>query len=119
LVNLQNGKRKEKMLQKEVILKDRKLNCVRFRSKESWPHALRKMEVCYWLRNNGYNFYTEAEFQTGGRADIVIWNDVDSFIVEVLHSEKYESILKKKEKYPSRDIRIVKTSEQFDSVKLL
>jgi Holliday junction resolvase-like predicted endonuclease len=101
------------VLKNTVVLSDRRLNCVRFRLKESYPHRLRKFEVCNWLYNNGYNFYTEAEFTTGGRADIVVWNAATSFIIEVLHSEKIESILKKKEIYPSRDIRIVKTSEQF------
>ena len=106
------------MLQKDVLLKDRKTNCVRFRTGESYPHRFRKFEVCSWLQDNGYSYYTEAEFNTGGRADIIAWNQVESFIIEVLHTEKYESILKKKEKYPSRDIRITKTAEQFDPIKI-
>ena len=60
------------MLKDQVIIKDRKTNCVKFSTGESWPHALRKMEVCYWLRNNGYTYYTEANFEKGGRADIVV-----------------------------------------------
>lgn len=102
------------MLNKEVLLKDRKTNCIRFREKESYPHRLRKFEVCNWLYDNGYSFYTEAEFQTGGRADIIAWNVAVSFIVEIIHSEKQESIIRKKEKYPSRDIRVIRTSKQFD-----
>ena len=106
------------MLKDQVLISDRKINCVRFRLKESYPHRLRKFEVCNWLYDNGYSFLTEAEFSTGGRPDIIVWNadwkSFDEFIVEVVHSEKEISILKKKDKYPTDDIRVVKTSKQFE-----
>jgi hypothetical protein len=106
------------MIKDTIVLKDRKTNCVRFRKGETFPHAMRKLEVCYWLQTNGYSYYTEAEFQTGGRADIVVISPYE-FIIEVLHSEKMESILKKKKKYPSEDIRTTSTSVQFNERDIL
>jgi hypothetical protein len=106
------------MLREKVLLKDRKTNCLRFRKGETFAHALRKLEVCYWLQKNGYDYYTEAEFDSGGRADIAVIHPIE-FIIEVLHSEKDESILKKKRLYPIDDIRTTRTSEKFNEKQIL
>ena len=75
------------------------------------------MEVCSWLYDNGYDFYTESEFKDGGRADIVAIGRgkiKEEFIVEVIESEKVESIQRKKKLYPSEDIRVVRATSQFN-----
>jgi hypothetical protein len=106
------------MLKDEVLLKDQKRNCIRFRPNESWEHVLRKTEICYWLSKNRYSFYTEAEFRTGGRADIVVY-EPSEFIIEVVHTEKEKTSLRKVNIYPLQDIRFVSTKEPFQEKSIL
>ena len=101
-----------------VLLKDQKRNCIRFRNSEGWAHLKRKTEVCYWLAKKGYEFYTEAEFKTGGRADIVVYAP-EEFIVEIVNSEKKESIDVKKEFYPTSDIRVISARQRFNYLDIL
>jgi uncharacterized membrane protein len=96
-----------------LSLKDIKRGCLRWRAKEGWLHVLKKLEVCYWLSQNGYVWVTEAEFTTGGRADIVVLKPMQ-FIIEVVNTEKEVSIVRKKGMYPMNDIRVVRTDVPFD-----
>ena len=93
-------------------MKDQKRNCLRFRPNESWNHVLKKTEICFWLQRNGYEFYTEAEFKTGGRCDIVVYSP-EEFIVEVAETETQASKDNKNKTYPA-EIRWVNAGTPFN-----
>ena len=95
-----------------IALKDRKLNCVRFYPSESYSHALKKFEICYYLRKRGIGFYTEVNFTPpySGRADILVMSS-PPFIVEVLESER-ELKQSKRKNYPY-EVVPVKAHIQF------
>lgn len=94
------------------------------RSEQSWHNCLKMskgkseslehrnvkyMIVCFCLDNN-LDFWTEATFKNGGRADIIIseWG----LAIEVLHTEEYKSFLEKS--YPLPAIPISTKSNVFD-----
>jgi hypothetical protein len=77
---------------------NRKINEIRISSGESIAHQNKKIEICKKLQSEGKHFMTEAIFETGGRADILV---LDTFTaIEVVNTESNDSILKKQEKYP-------------------
>ena len=73
-------------------------NHIRFSDTESYAHFLRKCVICWELMREGKEFYTEARMLGGGRADIV--NLDDGEIIEVVVSEREESIVRKQNNYP-------------------
>ncbi len=78
------------------------VNCFRatFNGKESPEHRNKKFERwCYW-RRRGFNVVVEAILTNGKRPDLIIFNESEIFIEEIVMSEKEESIIKKKIKYP-------------------
>jgi len=85
-------------LQKIELGSRRHINCVRFGKNESLMHALKKAEVCYHLRQAGYNFITECKFTNKARADIYVLEDDTA--IEICHTEKEKSIVKKRKAYP-------------------
>jgi len=77
---------------------NRVLNEVRISTGESKAHIDKKIEVCRRLKEEGKHFITEAIFQTGGRADILV---LDTFTaIEIVNTEKNESLIRKAEEYP-------------------
>jgi competence CoiA-like predicted nuclease len=77
---------------------NRVLNEVRIYTGESKAHIDKKIEVCRRLKEEGKHFITEAIFQTGGRADILV---LDTFTaIEIVNTEKNESLIRKAEEYP-------------------
>ena len=77
---------------------NRKLNEVRSSMGESSTHIAKKKEVCKRLMKEGKQFMTEAIFETGGRADILV---LDNFTaIEIVNTESNESIIRKQEAYP-------------------
>ena len=77
---------------------NRKINEVRISAGESVAHQNKKIEICKKLQSEGKHYITEAIFETGGRADILV---LDTFTaIEVVNTESNDSILKKQEKYP-------------------
>ena len=94
-------------------------NCVKYWGKTTKEHFLVMCQICFKLAENGYEFFTEAEFKNGGRADIVAINGNVGQIIEVLHTESEERFMKKKDTYPKEFIlRGVRTKnfniEEFD-----
>lgn len=75
-----------------------KRNCVRLNSGNTLLHELEKTKVCYQLQQMGMEYVTEAEFTTGGRADIFVLDTGD--VIEILHSEKKADCVKKTSRYP-------------------
>ena len=67
----------------------------------SKAHFMTIAEISYDLINEGFEILTEVEFTNGGRADILaISPNSEFYIIEVLHSETEEMLLKKKDYYP-------------------
>lgn len=58
-----------------------------------------KCRYCYYLLKQGNRFVTEAIFKDGkGRADILDLTEICA--IEVVNTEKEESLIKKANKYP-------------------
>jgi len=67
-------------------------------------NAAKIFEICYWLNSHGKTFYTESVFKNGSRADIYVLEN--RVAIEVLDSEKQDSIEHKRKKYPCRIVGI-------------
>ena len=65
---------------------------------------LKICEICIWLRQNEYDFITEAEFIDGGRADIFVLDTGDAY--EILHTEKMQDFKKKAYPVPTYPIKV-------------
>ena len=90
-------------------------NCVRFNTGNSMAHELQKARAALFFINLGYEVITEAEFKGKiARADLFILDDCVA--VEILHSEKEESIIKKSKKYPCRIVSIKTTDTLSESL---
>ena len=74
-------------------------NCIRINIANSIEHEIAKLKICYELIKDGKEVFTEAIFDNGSRADIVVLDDHK--IVEVLCSEKESDCLEKCSKYPA------------------
>jgi hypothetical protein len=95
-MDLLNAKRNECL--RLVRMSNRRVNEIRIGNNESSAHRDKKLEVCTELLKQGKHFVTEAIFVNGGRADILVLDDFR--VIEILKSEKLESIEIKKELYP-------------------
>ncbi len=73
-------------------------DCVKINAHNTLRHEKRKFEVCWWLKSQGKEFYTEVIFNNNRRADIVCPETLT--IYEVLASETKEECLKKVRDYP-------------------
>ena len=90
--------RKRNEIAQLIRISNRHRNVLRWGTGETFNHILMKLKICIWLKKQGKEFYTEAIFISGNRADIV--NADDAVCYEVIESENSESIEKKKKKYP-------------------
>jgi len=73
-------------------------NCVRINVGNTLAHEFKKLEMAYHLIRAGHEVFTEAEFATGGRADVL---DLDTAeVIEVLASESEDEAQVKARKYP-------------------
>ena len=80
-------------------------NNIRFGRNESLEHKIAKCAVCIMLVEKGYEFYTEAYFTNGLRADVYV---LDLRVaIEIAKSEEEKSIMKKFRDYPC-DIEVVR-----------
>ena len=73
-------------------------NCVRISTGNSLEHEIAKLKKCYELLKEGKEFLTEAIFENGTRADILVLDD--GIAIEIVCSEKEESLEKKAANYP-------------------
>lgn len=97
-------------VRQKIRISNRRANVLCWSINETDAHIRMKLEICKWLKKNGKQFYTEAIFENGLRADIV--NADDEIIYEVMDSESLDSIDKKKEEYPF-EIRTVEADQEF------
>lgn len=86
------------------MVQNSKKNIVKIGKNEGLVHVLKKARICFALLHLGKEFYTEAVFKNKSRADIFVLDN--KVAIEVLDSEKQESIEAKKEKYPCRIVGI-------------
>lgn len=73
-------------------------NCVRLSPANTWEHEEMKIKICWDLLKNKKEFYTEAKFENGLRADI--YNATDLEVIEIAKTEKEVSVLRKNLNYP-------------------
>jgi len=75
---------------------------------ESEAHLDKKYELWKECRKMGGKVFTELRLAEGGRPDLVVcWNNGKIEIIEVVESEREESLLLKEDKYPF-PMRVVK-----------
>jgi hypothetical protein len=94
-----------------IRISNRHKNCLKWSPNELDGHLQMKFAICRHLLAKGKEFYTEAIFNDGGRADII--NADDAVIYEVVDSESEESINRKRVDYPL-PIIVVKANQPFN-----
>lgn len=95
-----------------IEMSNRHKNVLKWGSGETDKHIQMKLEICKYLKKQGEEFYTEAIFVGGkGRGDIVVADR--EIIIEILDSEREESIITKQYKYPLSLIT-VKADQEFN-----
>jgi len=67
----------------------------------SFDHFIVMSKICWKLINEGFEVYTEAEFEKGGRADVLAIKDGLAVIIEIMNSETEVMLNKKRDYYPS------------------
>lgn len=77
-----------------------KMNMLQINKKGTYSHELMKFKLLWLYLLEGYDCYTEVELKKGGRPDLIVFKGNDAKIIEVVNSEKQESIESKKSKYP-------------------
>lgn len=96
-----------------IRISNRKTNCFRWSETETDAHINTKFLICRALKKLGREFYSEAIFNNGLRADVI---DADQgMIYEVVESEKEESIAKKRKDYPL-DIIVVQAGKFEEAI---
>jgi len=75
-------------------------NCIRINVGNTLAHELTKLEIARERMIAGHEIITEAEFVTGGRADILDLDEAE--VIEVLASESEHEALIKARKYPQQ-----------------
>lgn len=74
------------------------LNQIKINTNNTFNHEIVKSAVSYILKKNGHDFYTEAIFTNGKRADVI--DTEEECIIEVLESERLSNIDLKQKNYP-------------------
>ena len=75
-----------------------KENCINFGKNESFMHFLAKCLLCWEAHLEEKDFVTEAHFENGKKADVLILDDNEAW--EVLYSETIAEFKSKQESYP-------------------
>jgi len=78
-------------------------------------HEILKASVCKLLKNKNYSFVTEARFTDMLRADV--YDLTNNIVYEIVNTESEESIERKRELYPVREIICIYTKD-YNDVKL-
>lgn len=73
-------------------------NVIRYSSNEGKLHKEKKEELCEKLEKAGKEYVTEAIFENGEIADILVLDDLK--VIEIAHTETDESLIEKSKKYP-------------------
>jgi hypothetical protein len=74
---------------------------------------MQKVRTCVQLSREGKEYYTEAIFENGSRADIVVLDDFR--IIEIAMTESEASLAEKERKYPPEfTIEVIRCSKSGD-----
>lgn len=92
------------------------INCIRIFPNNSYKHEKTKFDICFVLRKYGYEFFTEAIFENGSRADILAIKDGEGTIIEIEQNKSaIEKVFEKKEaNYPKNLKKIWIDLEKFN-----
>ena len=80
-------------------------NTLRWSKNETYEHIVKKLEICFELKEMNHKFLTEAIFKNGSRCDV--FDITEGVIYEILCSETDRQFREKIKKYP-KVLRIVK-----------
>ena len=72
--------------------------CIRISTSNSLAHEIEKLKQCYKLMQEHKEFFTEAIFEDGSRADIIVLDNNSA--IEIVDSESDDSLQAKRRKYP-------------------
>lgn len=98
-----------------IRLSNRNKNCLKWGINEAWSHLIMKLHICRWLKDNHKEFYTEAIFKDGQRADIL--NTDESIVYEIYNTE---DPTKSKKKYPKEfEVRYINANQEFNEKLIL
>ena len=79
--------------------RNKDINKIKLNPANTKEHEMLKCELCYGLLQQKKRFITEAIFKNNlGRCDIL--NITDGYAIEIVCTEREESIIRKKAKYP-------------------
>jgi len=81
-----------------VRVSNRVRDAIRFSSNETLHHLLLKTHICHQLAREDKSFITEAIFEKGGRADILVLDD--HVVIECLETETEPQVAIKTSTYP-------------------
>lgn len=74
-------------------------NALKFNTHNTFAHELAKFLLAWEIKKNGHSFVSEAIFEGNkGRADLLNLNLAEA--LEIVHSEKEKSIIRKRIDYP-------------------
>ena len=76
------------------------MNTIKSRKFVNRTHIKAKFDRWYHWRRKGFDVLVEGRLINNLRPDLIVWNENEMFIEEITHSEKEESLIKKKQKYP-------------------
>ncbi len=83
------------------------INCIKYWKKTTEPHFKVMCSIVFKLCNLDYTCFTEVEFKKKGRCDILVISPVaEATIIEILHTEKEDNIIKKKDYYPFPIVKV-------------
>jgi len=111
MLNKKNKQIKRNQIKGLIRPMNRHRNCLKWGKGETNEHIQRKLDICKQLKKEGKEFYTEAIFKTGDRADVV--NADDGIVYEVYESETKKSLEQKRKKYPLEDIRFINAKAKW------
>ena len=113
-MNKQQLARQRMEVLSKVRISNRKVNVLRVSPNNTYAHEKTKFDVFFYCRQQGWDVITEAIFETGGRADILIL-DTDT-VVEIVHTEKEENCCVKVKKYRVENFIIIRAGIKPDKV---
>ena len=102
--------RNRREVRNQIRIMNRHKNCLKWGSNETNEHIQMKLEICKFLKKQKIEFYTEAIFLDGLRADII--NSDEKIIYEVYNTESKESLERKSKTYPF-EVRFVFSNQKF------
>ncbi len=92
-----------------------KRNVINLNTHNSWKHELIKCRICYLLKQQNMQFFTEVPLRRNKHnaiADILVLDTAE--VIEIMVSETLKALRKKTEKYPNcLEILGVKSADEY------